>query len=361
MEYERLSTKTEFDLMNARSLDFARLVGLQAKFAGQPDPGWYALRNFATEFPRSLHLDLVQKAAVAVGTTTDSTFAGPLASVKPLAEGFIQLVRASSLLGRLNLRRVAILNSSMPVETGGATFTWIGENKPKTLSAGTFGTLSLPWAKAAGIIAVSEEITEFAQPGNIAALRDVLVKGVQLFVDTEFCDQTIASSTARPGGLANGSPTAAASGTTQAAAAADLQAQVNAFVLVNPSLEDARFVMSPSVAIAVARATVSTTLLATGGSLFGIPVVTTAAIGNKILLFDASQTIYADDPAGVRMDVTTQALLQLDSAPSDPTVAADIFTSLWQRNLAAFRAEYPVRWKLARTAAASTITAVAYA
>jgi hypothetical protein len=118
---------------------------------------------------------------------------------------------------------------------------------------------------------------------------------------------------------------------------------------------------SPNVAIAVAMATNSTTLLATGGSLYGIPVATTAAIGNKILLFDASQVVYGDDPAGVRIDVSRQATLQLDSTPSDPTTAADIFQSAWQRNLIAFKAEYPIRWKLARTNAARVLTAVAYA
>ena len=229
------------------------------------------------------------------------------------------------------------------------------------MSAGAFSTLTLASAKAAGIIAVSDELLEFAQPGNEVSLRDALVKGLQLFVDTEFTDQTIASTTARPGGLANGSPTAAASGTTSAAAATDIQAMVNAFVLVNPSLEEARFVMTPSVAIAVARAVNSTTLLATGGSLFGVPAVTTAAIGNKILLFDASQVVYGDDPAGVRIDVSRHATLQLDSAPSDPTVAADVFTPLWARNLVAFKAEYPIRWKLARTDAARTLTGIAYA
>lgn len=67
------------------------------------------------------------------------------------------------------------------------------------------------------------------------------------------------------------------------------------------------------------------------------------------------------DPAGVRIDVSRQATLMLDSAPSDPTVASDIFQPLWKRNLAAFKAEYPIRWKLALTDAARTITGVAYA
>jgi HK97 family phage major capsid protein len=356
-DYDRI---TADQLTLARATDFARLTGLQAQFADLPDPGWYALRNFAPTFPKSLHADMLQKAAVAVGVSTDASWAGPLVVTQPLAEGFISLVRASSLIGLLNLRRVPLLGASLPVETTGATFGWVGENKPKVLSAGAFATLTLAWAKAAGIIAVSEELLQFAQPGNETSLRDVLVKGMQLFVDTEFTDQTVASTTARPGGLANGSPTAAASGTSSAAAATDIQAMVNAFVLVNPSLEDARFVMSPSVAIAVARAVNSTTLLATGGSLFGIPTVTTAAIGNKILLFDASQVVYGDDPAGVRIDVSRQALLMLDSAPSDPTIASDVFTSLWQKNLVAFKAEFPVRWRLARTDAARTLTGIAY-
>lgn len=89
--------------------------------------------------------------------------------------------------------------------------------------------------------------------------------------------------------------------------------------------------------------------------------MTTAAIGNKILLFDTSQVVYGDDPAGVRIDVSRHATIQMDSAPSEPTTAADVFHSLWQRGLVAFRAEYPIRWKLARTNAARTITAVAYA
>ena len=68
-----LSTKTAADLDHIRSLDLARVIGLQAKFADRPNPLWYALRNHATEFPRSLHLDLIAKAAMAVGTSTDAT------------------------------------------------------------------------------------------------------------------------------------------------------------------------------------------------------------------------------------------------------------------------------------------------
>jgi hypothetical protein len=139
-----------------------------------------------------------------------------------------------------------------------------------------------------------------------------------------------------------------------------MKAMLNNWIAVNPSAESAQFVMSPNSAVAVAIGTTSTTLLATGGSLYGIPVATTAAIGNKILLFDASQVVYGDDPAGVRIDVSRQAQVMLDSAPSDPTVAADVFHSTWQRGLVLFKAEFPIRWKLARTDAARVLTGVAY-
>jgi hypothetical protein len=361
MDYERLSTKTADDLANIRALDFARLVGLQMQFRDDPNRDVLALRNFPVLFPRSMNVDLFTKAAVSPMTSTDSTAAGPLAIVRPLLEGFIQLVRASALIGKLGLRRVPMLNASLPVETTSATFTWIGEGLPKPMAAGAYATLAVASAKAAGYITLTEELDRFMGPENAAGLRDVLVKGVQLFVDTEFCDQTIASTTARPGGLANGSPTAAASGTTEAACATDVKASLNAFVAVNPSLEDARIVMSPNTAIPVAIATKSTTLLATGGSLYGVPVVTTAAIGNKILFFDASQVVYGDDPAGVRIDLSRQATIQFDSTPSDPTTASDVFLATWQRGLVAFKVEYPIRWKLARTNAARTLTGVAYA
>ncbi len=135
---------------------------------------------------------------------------------------------------------------------------------------------------------------------------------------------------------------------------------ITSFLSVNPDLGSAQFVMSPSVAVTLADALNSQTLLESGGSLRGIPVATTAAIGNKILLFDRSQVIYGDDASGVRIDVTRQAQIQFDSVPGDPTGAADIFQSTWQRGLVAFKAELPIRWKLARTNAARTLTGVAY-
>ena len=251
---------TEFDRITAdqlthiRSLDFARLIGLQAKFAGNPDPHWYALRNFRDGIsavapcgPRHESSSRSRNnSRCNLGRTTSrgSTVGGRIYPVGA-CEVPSRQTRPAARTGRTRpcrwKPRARCLRGS-------------GENKPKLLSAPAFATLSLPWAKAAGIIAVSDEVLALRAAGQ----RDVAPRGAGQR-HAVVCRYRIhrpidRSYDGAAWGLANGSPTAAASGTTSAAAATDIQAMVNAFVLVNPSLEDARFVMSPSVAIAVARA-----------------------------------------------------------------------------------------------------------
>src|SRR5215471_10277550 len=71
------------------------------------------------------------KAAVPVGTTTDATWAGPLAPYGIAAEA-LTLLRAQSILGQLEPRLVRVpLHVNVPHETGaGAIGGWVGENHP---------------------------------------------------------------------------------------------------------------------------------------------------------------------------------------------------------------------------------------
>jgi hypothetical protein len=58
------------------------------------------------------------KAAVAVGTTTDSTWAGPLVVTQPLNE-FLEMLRPRTLLGRIPGLRYVPFNVSVPTQTTG--------------------------------------------------------------------------------------------------------------------------------------------------------------------------------------------------------------------------------------------------
>jgi hypothetical protein len=97
----------------------------------------------------------------------------------------------------------------------------------------------------------------------------------------------------------------------------------------------------------------------TGGSILGIPVVVSNNVGNRIVLVHAPSILYADE-GGVQIDVSREASIQMDSAPTNPTDATTVLVSLWQRNLVGLRAERMITWIRARTAAVTYISAAAY-
>jgi hypothetical protein len=79
-------------------------------------------------------------------------------------------------------------------------------------------------------------------------------------------------------------------------------------------------------------------------TLFGIPLVLSANSPLQITLVDAANILYSDTD-GVDVSTSESALLELDSAPSEPTSAATVMTSLYQRNLWAVKvlARVPAR------------------
>jgi HK97 family phage prohead protease len=76
-------------------------------------------------------VETVLRAAVAAGTTTDSTWAGPLVQYTNMASEFIELLRPQTILGRLNGVRRVPFNVRIPSQTGGSTAYWVGEGAPR--------------------------------------------------------------------------------------------------------------------------------------------------------------------------------------------------------------------------------------
>ncbi|MCW5758283.1 MAG: hypothetical protein KIS90_00750, partial [Phenylobacterium sp.] len=68
------------------------------------------------------------KAAVAAGTTTDTTNAAPLVQYANLASEFIEFLRPMTIVGKLNTRAVPF-KIKIPRQTGGASVNWVGESK----------------------------------------------------------------------------------------------------------------------------------------------------------------------------------------------------------------------------------------
>ncbi len=96
-----------------------------------------------------------------------------------------------------------------------------------------------------------------------------------------------------------------------------------------------------------------------GGNILGVPVVTSNVVGNQIIAVHAPSILYADD-GQTEVDVSTEASLQMDSAPANPTDATTVMVSLFQRNLVGLRAERWINWGKARADAVRRTHTVAY-
>jgi len=305
------------------------------------------------------------KAAVAVGTTTDATWAGPLVVTQPLNE-FLELLRPRTLLGRIPGLRQVPFNVSVPSQTTGGTYGWVGQNKPKPVTKADYATVTVPFAKAAGIIVLSEELVTLSTPSAEALVREEMIAGMGAFLDVQFNDPAVAvAANVSPASITNGAATAAATGVTAAAAKLDLAGRVAVFTAANIPLDGSVWLMSDSNAFGLSMSMnalgqpLFPGMTAQGGTLFGMPVIVSNNVSNRVILMHAPSILFADE-GGVRIDVSREASVQMDSAPTDTVDATTVYLSLWQRNLIGLKAERMITWIRARTAAVTYLTAAAY-
>lgn len=325
-------------------------------------------------------VELVIRSAVAAGTTTDTTWAAPLVPYTQMASEFIDLLRPATILGKFgaggvpSFRRVPF-NISMPGQTSGSSVGWVGEGKPKPIGKLAFNTTTLRFAKAAGIVVLTDELVRFSSPAAEAIVQGDLIAAMAEFLDQQAVDPTIAEvSNVSPGSLTNGVTPVNASGTDADAVRADVKALFSNLIAANLSAAGCVWVMQETDALALSMMLNPLGqpefpgLTATGGTFFGLPVVTSqnpgmttasSPAGGRIVLVKASEVMLADD-GQVVLDASREASLQMDSAPDDPTTAATVMVSLWQHNMVGLKAERWINWKRRRAGAVQFIDGVHY-
>lgn len=160
---ERLSDHTRRTYLNTTSLDFGRFVSC----LNDTDSPHGARKLFLARFQRTSHnIEMIEKASVAAATSIDATFAGPLAGLRPLTDAFVGLARPSTVLGKLqHLRRVPF-GISVPIETAGGNYAWLGEGAAAGATRFDLATVTLRWAKASGMIVVTKELIKLSAPGR---------------------------------------------------------------------------------------------------------------------------------------------------------------------------------------------------
>lgn len=324
-------------------------------------------------------VETVLKAAVAAGTTTDSTWAAPLVEYQNLASEFIELLRPQTIIGRIAGLRNVPFNVKMPSQTSGSTVGWVGEGAPKPVSSLAFGTLELGMAKAAGIVVLTDELVRSSNPSAEALVRTDLINSMTEFLDKQFVDPSVAAVTnVSPASITNGVTPVTASGTTADDLRADVKALFAKFVAAKISLSGAHWIMTPTMAMSIGMMQNALGqaefpgLGATGGTFMGLPVVASENVpanpgagdplegaGDRIILVKPSEILLADD-GGVTLDASREASLQMDSAPTNPPVANTVMVSLWQMNMVGIRAERFINWKRRRADAVGYIDSANY-
>jgi len=327
-------------------------------------------------------VETILKAAVAAGTTTDTTWAKPLVEYENMASEFAELLRPATIIGRIpGLRRVPF-NIKIPRQTGGSTVGWVGEGKPKPVSALAFDQVTLGMAKTAGIVVITDELARSSSPAAEEVVRQDLIDQTAQFLDRQFVDPTVTAVTGvSPASITNGVTAITASGTDADAFRADAKSLMAGYIAANMSLAGAVWIMTETQALSLALMLNPLGqqefpgMTATGtGTLLGLPVIISENIpaqaavtgppaipaGSRIILVKASEILLADD-GQTMLDVSSEASLQMDSAPTDPPAAATVFVSLWQMNMIGIRAERYINWGKRRSGAVQYITGTAYA
>jgi len=307
---------------------------------------------------------LYLKAAVAPGDTVTPAWAGALVQVQNLTNEFIELLRPATIIGRIPGLRMVPFNASVPVQTAGGAYGWVGQAKPKPVTKLGFATAKLEMSKAAGIIVLTEELVRTSSPSAEAIVRADMIAGIAAFLDMQFIDPAVAYvANVNPASITNGITPIAAS--TPANPLADVQKLLAALAAGNIPLGGVVLIMSETNALALgfARDALGNRLFpgvgVTGGTIEGITVVTSNAAGTNIIALQPSTVLIADD-GGVSVDVSREASVQMDSAPAGPPDATTVLVSLWQNNLVGLRAERFINWKRGRDEAVKFVSGASY-
>lgn len=318
--------------------------------------------------------EMLVKAAVAPGSTLDSDWAAPLVVYQNMANEFIELLRAETILDKITgLRRVPF-NISIPRQTQAGTVGWVGQSKPKPVGELKFDQVTLGMAKAAGIILLNEELVRSSDPSAEGLVRADLIATMADYLDVQLLDPSVAEVTnVSPAAITNGVTPVDSTGTNYAALVADVKSIFALFTAANIKRSGMVAIMSETQAQALSMMLNALGLRSlpdvnmNGGTLFGIPVITSENVpldggspeGGRIIFVSAPNVLLADD-GGVSIDVSREASVQMNSTPDDPASASTVIVSLWQHNLVGLRAERFINWKKRRDAAVQYINDANY-
>jgi HK97 family phage major capsid protein len=308
------------------------------------------------------------RTAIAPGTTQDSTWASPLVQYDNMASEFVELLRPKTIIGRLpGLRRVPF-NIRFPSQTAGSTMYWSGEGTPKKVSKLSLATNTLGFAKAAGIVVITQELARLSSPAAEALVRNDMIAAMVAFLDAQFIDPGVAAvANVNPASITNGLTSQnQATGATLATFEVDAAAAMTVLLNGEVPFDNAVWITTPYTAMKIGMlrdaggALAFPNVTVAGGTLYGIPVITSNSVphstsAGSIMVLMAQGDVFLADDGGIEVDASDQASLELSDSPTASGTTGAQLVSLWQENLLGIRCERYINWQRRRTAAVTYI------
>jgi hypothetical protein len=308
-------------------------------------------RHKVWDMPRDLVLG--HRAAVAAGTTTDATWAAPLADFNVLANAFLESLRSFGAFdGMLPFMRRVPFRSRIGVSTVGITGTTVPQGHVKPISSLTVSGDTLDDFKAIAILVITAELARFSEPaaGDLFAVE--LSNAVAVETDETFV-----------GVLTTGATSIGSSGSTAEHVRNDLRALLAAvttsarsrlFLLTTPAIAKVLSVLHTSTGDAAFPG-----ITYRGGDLAGITVIASDGVPSAtMVLVDAAQIVAASDT--IQLDAASHASVQFETAPDSPPTASTNLQSLWQQNMLGLKASRYFAVNRLATTGVAVLTGASY-
>lgn len=322
-------------------------------------------------YGRDSEIHALLKAPVVPGTTLSGNWAVDLVGTTPVAD-FAAYLRSATIIGKFgqggipSLRRVPF-REALIIQTGGGTGHWVGEGKPKPLTAFDFDRSTLEPLKVATISVLTEENIRSSNPSSELIIRDGLRDVLVEAQDSAFVDPANSgTANVKPASILNGAEAIVSTGDDADDIRLDARAVMQKFVDAKNPLTSGVWLMSPTNAIALGLM-VNTLGQAefpgigpNGGTFLQLPVIVSEHMGEVVALVNA-QDIYEADNGDIVVDMSREASLEMkDSSFTMDGVAGTgvAVVSLWQTNMVGFRAEKTINWKRRRASAVAYLTSV---
>lgn len=305
----------------------------------------------------------VIRAAVAGGGTDTGEWGAELVTADGRYTGdFIDYLYARTVFDQLPLREIPA-NVIIKGQDGAATAYWVGQSKSIPVTKPDFFNVKLDPLKVAALAVVSKELLRDSSPAAEKLVRDALVDASAQKVDGTFFSAAAAVAGVSPAGILAGLAAGTSAGNDVDGVITDIKALYAPFIAAN-NASGLHYVTTESLAKSLGLMQNALGqdafpgISAGGGTLKGDPLHGggNVAAGDFILMKPSD--IYKIGDRGVEVSLSTEAAIEMDSAPagaSDTPTANTSVVSMFQTESVALKVVRPLNFAKRRASAVAYI------